>query len=86
MLTLTQVIISLELQEGAGTAILTFLGGFHPQTQALMVNRYSTPSLSYWCNVYICRSYVPYKLGNWTQLKEILDAHRPPGGRLRSWT
>jgi photosystem I P700 chlorophyll a apoprotein A2 len=24
--------------EGAGTAILTFLGGFHPQTQALYLS------------------------------------------------
>ena len=34
----TQQVILFGTSEGAGTAILTFLGGFHPQTQSLMVN------------------------------------------------
>jgi photosystem I P700 chlorophyll a apoprotein A2 len=30
--------IMFTASEGAGTAILTFLGGFHPQTQALYLS------------------------------------------------
>ena len=52
--------------EGAGTAILTFLGGFHPQTQALWLTDIAHHHLSYWCYVYICWSHVPHKLGYWT--------------------
>jgi photosystem I P700 chlorophyll a apoprotein A2 len=45
--------------EGAGSAILTFLGGFHPQTQSLWL-RDSTPSFGYCRTVYCGRSYVSY--------------------------
>jgi hypothetical protein len=35
MLKIQILLIIFGTSEGAGTAILTFLGGFHPQTQAL---------------------------------------------------
>nr|BDA99027.1 photosystem I P700 chlorophyll a apoprotein A2 [Rhodomonas sp. NIES-2332] len=68
--------------EGAGTAILTFLGGFHPQTQALWLTDIAHHHLAIGV-VFIFAGHM-YRT-NWGighSLKEILDAHRPPGGRL----
>jgi len=68
--------------EGSGTAILTFLGGFHPQTQALWLSDIAHHHLAIGV-VFIFAGHM-YRT-NWGighSLKEILDAHRPPGGRL----
>jgi hypothetical protein len=43
--------------EGAGTAILTFLGGFHPQTQALYLSDIAS-SISNCSCFHCCWSYV----------------------------
>jgi photosystem I P700 chlorophyll a apoprotein A2 len=61
--------------EGAGTAILTFLGGFHPQTQALWLSDIAHHQLAI-AVVFIVAGHMYHNM------KEILDAHRPPGGRL----
>ena len=68
--------------EGAGTAILTFLGGFHPQSQSLWLTDIAHHQLAI-AVVFIIAGHMyrtNYGIGH--NMKEILDAHRPPGGRL----
>jgi len=68
--------------EGSGTAILTFLGGFHPQTQALWLTDIAHHHLAI-AVVFITAGHM-YRT-NWGighSMKEILEAHRPPQGRL----
>jgi photosystem I P700 chlorophyll a apoprotein A2 len=68
--------------EGAGTAILTFVGGFNPNTQALWLTDIAHHHLAIGV-VFIFAGHM-YRT-NWYighNMKEILDAHRPPGGRL----
>jgi len=68
--------------QGSGTAILTFLGGFHPQTQSLWLSDLAHHHLAI-AVVFIIAGHM-YRT-NWGighNMKEILNAHRPPGGRL----
>eukprot|EP00972_Heterocapsa_arctica_P008606 1257521-Heterocapsa_arctica.AAC.1 len=68
--------------EGSGTAILTFLGGFHPQTQSLWLTDIAHHHLAIGV-IFIFAGHM-YRT-NWGighSLKEILDAHRAPSGRL----
>ena len=46
--------------EGSGTAILTFLGGFHPQTQSLWLTDMAHHHLAIAVIFIVSRSYVPY--------------------------
>jgi photosystem I P700 chlorophyll a apoprotein A2 len=46
--------------QGSGTAILTFLGGFHPHTKFMVIRHCSSP-FSNCCSIYCSWSYVPYK-------------------------
>ncbi|CAN0530073.1 unnamed protein product, partial [Scytosiphon promiscuus] len=67
---------------GAGTAILTFLGGFHPQSQSLWLTDIAHHHLAI-AVVFIIAGHMyrtNFAIGH--NMKEILDAHRPPGGRL----
>ena len=68
--------------EGAGTAILTFVGGFNPTTQSLWLTDIAHHQLAI-ATVFIVAGHM-YRtnFGIGHDLKEILDAHRPPGGRL----
>ena len=61
-----------------------FLGGFHPQTQSLMVNRYCSPSFGYCGDIYrIAGHMYRTNFGIGHTMREILEAHTPPaGGRL----
>ena len=68
--------------EGAGTAILTFLGGFHPQTQALWLTDIAHHHLAIGVMFIFAGHMYRTNWGIGHSLKEILDAHRPPGGRL----
>lgn len=68
--------------EGAGTAILTFLGGFHPQTQALWLSDIAHHQLAIAVVFIIAGHMYRTNFGIGHNMKEILDAHRPPGGRL----
>ena len=68
--------------EGAGTAILTFLGGFHPQTQALWLTDIAHHQLAIAVVFIIAGHMYRTNFGIGHSMKEILDAHRPPGGRL----
>jgi photosystem I P700 chlorophyll a apoprotein A2 len=68
--------------EGAGTAILTFLGGFHPQTQSLWLSDIAHHQLAIAVIFIIAGHMYRTNFGIGHNMKEILDAHRPPGGRL----
>jgi photosystem I P700 chlorophyll a apoprotein A2 len=68
--------------KGAGTAILTFLGGFHPQTQSLWLTDIAHHQLAIAVVFIIAGHMYRTNFGIGHNMKEILDAHRPPGGRL----
>mmetsp|Transcript_17518 Transcript_17518/g.53210 ORF Transcript_17518/g.53210 Transcript_17518/m.53210 type:complete len:732 (+) Transcript_17518:1350-3545(+) len=64
--------------EGAGTAILTFLGGFHPQTQSMWLTDIAHHHLAI-AVVFIFAGHM-YRT-NWGighSMKEILEAHKGP--------
>nr|YP_009297522.1 photosystem I P700 chlorophyll a apoprotein A2 [Hildenbrandia rivularis]AOM67066.1 photosystem I P700 chlorophyll a apoprotein A2 [Hildenbrandia rivularis] len=66
----------------AGSAILTFLGGFHPNSQSLWLTDIAHHHLAI-AIIFIIAGHM-YRT-NWSighNLKEILDTHRPPSGRL----
>jgi photosystem I P700 chlorophyll a apoprotein A2 len=69
-------------QEGAGSAILTFLCGFHPQTQSLWLSDIAHHHLAI-AILFIVAGHI-YRT-NWGlghSMREILDAHVPPAGGL----
>jgi len=68
--------------EGAGTAILTFLGGFHPQTQSLWLSDLAHHHLAIAVIFIIAGHMYRSNFGIGHSMKQILDAHRPPGGEL----
>ena len=68
--------------EGAGTAILTFLGGFHPKSQALWLTDIAHHQLAIAVVFIVAGHMYRTNFGIGHNMKEILDAHRPPGGRL----
>jgi len=68
--------------DGAGTAILTFLGGFHPQTQSLWLSDIAHHHLAIAVVFIVAGHMYRTNFGIGHNMKEILDAHRPPGGRL----
>ena len=68
--------------EGAGTAILTFLGGFHPQSKALWLSDIAHHQLAIAVVFIVAGHMYRTNFGIGHNMKEILDAHRPPGGRL----
>jgi photosystem I P700 chlorophyll a apoprotein A2 len=68
--------------EGSGTAILTFLGGFHPQTQSLWLSDIAHHHLAIAVVFIVAGHMYRTNFGIGHNMKEILDAHRPPGGRL----
>jgi len=73
---------SFNTSEGAGTAILTFLGGFHPQTQSLWLTDIAHHHLAIAVVFIVAGHMYRTNFGIGHNMKEILDAHRPPGGRL----
>jgi photosystem I P700 chlorophyll a apoprotein A2 len=68
--------------QGAGTAILTFLGGFHPQTESLWLTDMAHHHLAIAVLFIIAGHMYRTNFGIGHSMKEILEAHRPPGGRL----
>ncbi|MGB5897164.1 MAG: photosystem I core protein PsaB [Geitlerinemataceae cyanobacterium] len=68
--------------EGAGTAILTFLGGFHPQTESLWLTDMAHHHLAIAVLFIVAGHMYRTNFGIGHSMKEILEAHRPPGGRL----
>lgn len=68
--------------EGAGTAILTFLGGFHPQTEALWLTDIAHHHLAIAVIFIIAGHMYRTNFGIGHSIKEILEAHKPPAGGL----
>mmetsp|Transcript_12935 Transcript_12935/g.22368 ORF Transcript_12935/g.22368 Transcript_12935/m.22368 type:complete len:737 (-) Transcript_12935:898-3108(-) len=68
--------------EGSGTAILTFLGGFHPQTQSLWLTDIAHHHLAIAVIFIIAGHMYRTNWGIGHSMKEILNSHIPPGGRL----
>nr|YP_009398934.1 photosystem I P700 apoprotein A2 [Cliftonaea pectinata]ARW67990.1 photosystem I P700 apoprotein A2 [Cliftonaea pectinata] len=68
--------------EGAGTAILTFLGGFHPQSQSLWLTDIAHHHLAIGVIFVIAGHMYKTNWGIGHNLKDILDAHKPPSGKL----
>ena len=68
--------------EGAGTAILTFLGGFHPQTESLWLTDIAHHHLAIAVIFIIAGHMYRTNFGIGHSLKEILETHRPPSGKL----
>jgi photosystem I P700 chlorophyll a apoprotein A2 len=70
--------------EGAGTAILTFLGGFHPQTESLWLTDIVHHQLAIAVIFIVAGHMYRTNFGIGHDMKKVLDAHRPPSGRLGS--
>ncbi|CAN6459328.1 unnamed protein product [Victoria cruziana] len=68
--------------QGAGTAILTLLGGFHPQTQSLwlidIAHHYLAIAFIFLVARHMYRT--NFRIGY--SIKDLLEVHSPPGGRL----
>ncbi|KAG6413156.1 hypothetical protein SASPL_125858 [Salvia splendens] len=68
--------------QGAGTAILTLLGGFHPQTQSLWLTDMAHHHLAIAFIFLVAGHMYRTNFGIGHSIKDLLDAHIPPGGRL----
>ncbi|MEM9213016.1 MAG: photosystem I core protein PsaB [Cyanobacteria bacterium P01_F01_bin.150] len=68
--------------DGAGTAILTFLGGFHPQTEALWLTDIAHHHLAIGVLFVIAGHMYRTNWGIGHSIREILDSHIPPSGKL----
>jgi photosystem I P700 chlorophyll a apoprotein A2 len=68
--------------EGAGTAILTFLGGFHPQTESLWLTDIAHHHLAIAVIFIIAGHMYRTNFGIGHSIKEILNTHKPPQGGL----
>ena len=68
--------------EGAGTAILTFRGGFHPQTQSLWLTDIAHHHLAIAIIFILAGHMYRTHWGIGHSLNEILVAHVPPNGAL----
>ncbi|KAL2922367.1 hypothetical protein RDABS01_013858 [Bienertia sinuspersici] len=68
--------------QGAGTAILTLLGGFHPQTQSLWLTDIAHHHLAIAFIFLIAGHMYRTNFGIGHSMKDLLEAHIPPGGRL----
>jgi photosystem I P700 chlorophyll a apoprotein A2 len=66
--------------EGSGTAILTFLGGFHPQTEALWLTDIAHHHLAIGCIFVIAGHMYRTNFGIGHSIREIHEAHNPPKG------
>ena len=68
--------------DGAGDAILTFLGGFHPQTQSLWLTDMAHHHLAIAVVFIVAGHMYRTNFGIGHSIQEILDAHTPPAGGL----
>ncbi len=68
--------------EGAGTAILTFLGGFHPQTESLWLTDIAHHHLAIAVIFIIAGHMYKTNFGIGHEIKTILETHKPPSGKL----
>jgi photosystem I P700 chlorophyll a apoprotein A2 len=68
--------------EGSGDAILTFLGGFHPQTQSLWLTDMAHHHLAIAVIFIVAGHMYRTNFGIGHRMQAILDAHVAPSGRL----
>ncbi|MEM9906879.1 MAG: photosystem I core protein PsaB, partial [Cyanobacteria bacterium P01_D01_bin.44] len=68
--------------QGAGSAILTFLGGFHPQTESLWLTDMAHHHLAIAVIFIIAGHMYRTNFGIGHSIKQILEAHQPPSGKL----
>ncbi|MEB3295020.1 MAG: photosystem I core protein PsaB [Synechococcales bacterium] len=68
--------------QGAGTAILTFLGGFHPQTESLWLTDMAHHHLAIAVIFIVAGHMYKTNFGIGHSMREILNAHKPPSGKL----
>nr|WIW41569.1 photosystem I P700 chlorophyll a apoprotein A2 [Helleborus thibetanus] len=68
--------------QGGGTAILTLLGGFHPQTQSLWLTDIAHHHLAIAIIFLVAGHMYRTNFGIGHSIKDLLEAHIPPGGRL----
>ncbi|MBE9115660.1 photosystem I core protein PsaB [Lusitaniella coriacea LEGE 07157] len=66
--------------DGAGTAILTFLGGFHPQTESLWLTDIAHHHLAIAVLFIVAGHMYRTNFGIGHSMKEIMEAHNPPEG------
>jgi photosystem I P700 chlorophyll a apoprotein A2 len=71
--------------KGAGTAILTFLGGFHPQTESLWLTDMAHHHLAIAVIFIVAGHMYRTNFGIGHSIKEILNAHTPPQVRPVIW-
>jgi len=67
---------------GSGTAILTFLGGFHPETKSLWLTDIAHHHLAIAVIFIIAGHMYRTNFGIGHNMEEILDAHKSPSGKL----
>ncbi len=65
--------------EGSGTSILTFVGGFNPQTESLWLTDIAHHHLAIAVLFIVAGHLYRTNFGIGNTIKNILDAHRPPG-------
>ncbi|NDJ17800.1 photosystem I core protein PsaB [Myxacorys almedinensis] len=68
--------------QGSGTAILTFLGGFNPQTESLWLTDMAHHHLAIAVIFIIAGHMYKTNFGIGHSIKDILNAHKPPAGGL----
>lgn len=68
--------------QGSGTAILTFLGGFHPETKSLWLTDMAHHHLAIAVIFIIAGHMYRTNFGIGHSMEEILNAHKAPSGRL----
>ncbi len=68
--------------EGSGTALLTFIGGFHPQTESLWLTDIAHHHLAIAVVFIIAGHMYRTNFGIGHSMKEILNVHTPPNGGL----
>jgi photosystem I P700 chlorophyll a apoprotein A2 len=68
--------------ENAGTAILTFCGGFHPQTQSLWLTDIAHHHVAIAVLFILAGHMYRTNFGIGHSMKEILESHTAPSGRL----
>ncbi|KAG4211608.1 hypothetical protein ERO13_A02G107104v2 [Gossypium hirsutum] len=68
--------------QGSGTAILTLFGGFHPQMQSLWLTDIAHHHLAIAILFLIAGHMYRTNFGIGHSIKDLLEAHIPPGGRL----
>jgi photosystem I P700 chlorophyll a apoprotein A2 len=67
---------------GAGTAILTFLGGFHPETKGLWLTDIAHHHLAIAVIFIVAGHMYRTNFGIGHNMEDILNAHRAPSGKL----